>query len=96
MQPAVYIITNKRDGALYIGVTANLLRSIYLHKNNMIPGFASKYGCNMLVFYEYFARMSDAILAKKKLKKKLRTQKVRLIEKRNPLWVDLSVVNETA
>ncbi len=88
-QPAVYIVTNKKEGTLYIGVTSHLEQRIYQHRQGEIEGFAQKYKCNMLVYYDLFQTMSDAISAEKKLKKKLRKGKISLIEQNNPHWNDL-------
>ena len=60
-QPAIYIITNKRNGTLYTGVTSNLIQRIYQHKNGLTPGFAHRYGCKKLVYYEIFNEMEYAI-----------------------------------
>lgn len=67
--PAVYIVTNKRNGTLYTGVTSDLTRRIYEHKNKINPEcFSAKYGCNLLVFYEFYETMPEAIEREKKIK----------------------------
>ena len=85
----VYIITNKKDGTLYIGVTNNLVRRIYEHKNKIFKGFSYKYGLDKLVYYEHFDDIESAILREKELKKWRRLWKIELIEKDNPEWKDL-------
>lgn len=88
-QPAIYIMTNKRKGTLYTGVTANLVRRVYEHKNGLSPGFTQQYGCDRLVYYELFADMLSAIAREKQIKSGSRTKKLRLIESMNPEWADL-------
>jgi len=85
----VYIMTNKPNGTLYIGVTNDLVRRIYEHRNSIIDGFTKKYNLKMLVYFEMFDRVEDAILKEKRLKKWNRQWKVEMIEKSNPDWVDL-------
>lgn len=85
----VYIISNDKNGTLYIGVTNNLHRRIYEHKNKLIKGFSSKYSLDKLVYYEIFDSVENAILREKRLKKYRRLNKVILIEKNNPEWEDL-------
>ena len=89
-KPTVYIMTNKRNGVLYIGVTASLLERIYQHRNGTGSKFAWKYGCNLLVFYCFFDAITDAIAAEKKLKNVSRKKKIELIESINLEWRDLS------
>jgi putative endonuclease len=67
-QPCVYIITNKRNGTLYTGVTSNLSQRIYQHKQGLIKGFTQKYGCKTLVWYELHSRMNEAIATEKRIK----------------------------
>jgi putative endonuclease len=88
-QPAVYIMTNKRNGTLYVGVTSDLLKRVYEHRTGTIPGFTSRYGCKLLVYYEMFDDMADAIAWEKKLKSGSRKKKIMLIEQMNPDWQDL-------
>jgi len=88
-QPAVYIVTNKKNGTLYTGVTSNLLQRIFQHKNNMIEGFTKQYGCKLLVYYELYDDMLKAIEREKQIKSGSRTMKLKLIESSNPYWFDL-------
>jgi putative endonuclease len=88
---SVYIVTNKRNGTLYVGVTSNLANRIWQHKNKTFPGFTSKYGLDKLVYYENCSIINDAIAAEKKLKGLTRIKKLELIEKHNPNWIDLSL-----
>ena len=85
----VYIITNRKCGTLYIGVTNDLVRRIYEHKNKIFKGFSCRYELDKLVYYEYFDDIESAILREKKLKKWRRIWKIKLIEKDNPEWNDL-------
>ncbi|EKE09561.1 MAG: excinuclease ABC subunit C [uncultured bacterium] len=87
--PAVYIMTNKRNGALYTGVTSNLIQRIFQHKNGITKGFTHRYNCKQLVYYELFADMERAILREKQIKAGSRKQKLKLIESINPEWFDL-------
>lgn len=87
--PAVYIVTNKRNGVLYIGVTSNLIQRIGQHRLKLVKGFASKYNCTMLVYFEMCDTMEQAILREKQLKGWLRKKKMVLIESTNPEWNDL-------
>ena len=88
-QPAVYITTNKRNGTLYTGVTSNLVKRIYEHKNGITPGFAKKYGCKILVYYEAIPNMTGAIAREKQIKAGSRKKKLALRENMNPDWKDL-------
>jgi len=88
-QPAVYIITNKRNGTLYTGVTSNLCKRIYEHKEGTVEGFSKKYGCKLLVFYELHETMESAISREKQIKGGSRKRKLALIEGMNPDWRDL-------
>ena len=88
-QPCVYIVTNKRNGTLYTGVTSNLLQRIYQHKEGLIEGFTKKYGCKILVWYELHETMESAIMREKQIKGGSRGKKMALIEKNNPEWKDL-------
>ena len=80
----VYILTNKLNTVLYIGVTNDLERRIYEHKNKLITGFTSKYNVNKLVFYEEFENIEDALVSEKKLKGWIRKKKNALINEFNP------------
>ena len=86
----VYILTNKRNGTLYVGMTNNLIRRILEHKKRVIEGFTKKYRLDKLVYFEETEDVSDAIKWEKKLKKWNRAWKLELIEKNNPKWKDLS------
>jgi putative endonuclease len=85
----VYIIANERNGTLYIGVTNDLVRRIYEHKNKLIEGFSSKYALEKLVYYEMFDDELTAIQREKNLKRWNRNWKKDLIEEFNPEWKDL-------
>lgn len=88
-QPAVYILTNKRNGTLYIGVTGNLVQRIWQHKNLSIEGFTKKYKTTLLVYFEMTESIYSAISREKELKMQSRQFKMQLIENRNPYWKDL-------
>lgn len=85
----VYILASKRNGTLYVGVTNNLIRRVYEHKNNLVKGFTEKYGVHMLVHYESCESVESAIRREKQLKEWQRKWKLRLIEETNPQWRDL-------
>jgi putative endonuclease len=85
----VYILASKRNGTLYIGVTNDLVRRIYEHKEKMIKGFTQKYNVSMLVYYEEHGNIYNAIQREKQMKKWNRAWKIDLIEKYNPKWKDL-------
>ncbi|MES2678132.1 MAG: GIY-YIG nuclease family protein [Pseudomonadota bacterium] len=87
--PTIYIVANKRNGTLYVGVTSDLPKRIFEHKNQITKGFTSKYKCNILVYYENFDTMEYAIAREKQIKAGSRKDKLRLIEKFNPEWKDL-------
>jgi putative endonuclease len=87
----VYIMTNRRQGVLYTGVTSDLPLRISQHKLGTFDGFTSKYRIHMLVWCEEFARIDDAIATEKRLKRWRRAWKIELIEKTNPNWDDLSL-----
>jgi putative endonuclease len=85
----VYIIASRRDGAIYIGVTNDLVRRVYEHRIKAVPSFASKYNITQLVWFEVYDDPVSAISREKELKKWKRAWKVQLIEKDNPEWQDL-------
>jgi putative endonuclease len=87
--PAVYILASKRNGTLYIGVTSDLVKRIWEHRNNMVEGFTKRYGVHHLVCYELHASMESAIEREKRLKNWKRSWKLDLIESANPNWQDL-------
>jgi len=88
-QPCVYMLTNRRDGVLYIGVTSDLPRRVWEHKNHFVEGFSKKYNTDRLVWYELHDTMETAIAREKALKKWKREWKIALIEEMNPDWSDL-------
>jgi len=88
-QPAVYIVANKRNGTLYVGVTSNLPRRAYEHREGLASGFSKKYGCKILVWYEAHDDMISAISREKQIKAGSRAKKLALIESLNPEWRDL-------
>ncbi|MDI3470836.1 MAG: Excinuclease ABC, C subunit-like [Pseudolabrys sp.] len=88
-RPAVYIMTNKRNGTLYTGVTSDLLRRAHDHRTGATTGFTSRYGLKMLVWYELYDDMTNAITREKQLKAGSRRKKVAAIEAQNPQWRDL-------
>jgi putative endonuclease len=85
----VYILTSRYNKVLYVGVTNNLVRRVYEHKNKLISGFTSKYNVNKLVYYESFPSVFDAIKREKEIKGWKREKKVALINSFNPEWKDL-------
>jgi putative endonuclease len=85
----VYILASKRNGTLYVGVTQDLLKRVYLHKKELLDGFTKKYNVKRLVYYEVYQDIKDAILREKGLKKWKREWKIKLIEEKNPSWEDL-------
>ena len=89
MQPCVYILASDRNGTLYIGVTSDLVRRIWEHKNGSTEGFTKKYSVHTLVWYEQHETMESAISREKAIKKWERAWKLELIEKSNPQWEDL-------
>ena len=88
-QPCVYMVVNRRNGTTYTGVTSNLPRRAFEHRNGLMKGFSSKYGCKILVWYELHATINDAITREKQIKAGSRTKKLALIESLNPDWNDL-------
>jgi putative endonuclease len=85
----VYILASRIGGTLYIGVTNNLVRRVYEHRTDAVPGFTSEHGVRRLVYYEQFFDVENAIRREKRLKKWNRAWKIRLIEQSNPNWDDL-------
>jgi len=88
----VYILASKPNGTLYIGVTNDLQRRIYEHKNNLVKGFTEKYDVHRLVWYESTNDIESAVQREKQLKKWNRIWKIRLIEETNPQWKDLPLL----
>ncbi len=87
----VYILASRKQGTLYIGVTADLVRRISQHREDLTPGFTTEYGVNRLVWMERYDDIASAIGREKQLKKSNRAWKIRLIETENPDWFDLAV-----
>jgi putative endonuclease len=85
----VYIMTNRRNGILYVGVTSNLLARGYQHREGLVDGFTKRYGLKLLVYYEAFDDIRSAIQREKAMKHWPRAWKVRLIHAMNPDWSDL-------
>jgi len=88
-QPAVYILASKRNGTLYTGVTSDLVKRVWQHKNNLADGFTRKYSVHMLVYYELADEMTAAIAREKQIKGGSRARKLVLVESANPDWRDL-------
>ena len=86
----VYIITNKNNTVLYIGVTSDLVKRMFQHKSKTYKGFAAKYNCDKLVYFEEFSSIEEAISREKQLKNYKRDKKISLIELENSEWKDLS------
>jgi len=87
--PCVYILANKPHGTLYIGVTSDLVKRCWEHRNGFAKGFTQTYDIHRLVYFELHEQMALAIAREKQLKKWNRAWKVRLIERQNPNWNDL-------
>jgi putative endonuclease len=85
----VYILASKKMGTLYIGVTNDLIRRVYMHKNDLVEGFTKKYKVHRLVYYEHTHDVKSAIQREKQMKKWKRQWKIDLIVETNPLWNDL-------
>ena len=85
----VYILANKRNGTLYIGVTSNLVKRVWEHKNDQVDGFTKQYEVHRLVWFEQHEEMESAIIREKQIKKWERSWKIRLISEMNPKWHDL-------
>jgi putative endonuclease len=86
----VYILASDRNGTLYVGVTNDLARRVYEHRNDLIEGFTKRYGVHRLVWLEVHGDINEAILREKRIKKWNRSWKLRLIEEMNPDWLDLT------
>jgi len=85
----VYILASGRNGTLYTGVTADLVRRVYEHKSKAVPGFTSRHGVDQLVWFEQSDSIDAAIVREKQIKEWKRAWKIELIEKSNPYWNDL-------
>lgn len=90
VRPAVYILASKRNGTLYVGVTGDLAARVSVHQQELAESFTQRYGVHLLVHYEHFDVMNDAIAREKQLKKFSRAVKIALIETNNPNWRDLT------
>ncbi len=88
-RPAVYILASQRNGTLYIGVTSDLGKRVWEHRNSLVSGFTKKYAVHRLVYFEMHDDMTSAITREKQIKKWNRAWKLELIEKENPEWKDL-------
>ncbi|KIU26387.1 endonuclease [Sphingomonas melonis] len=89
MRPSIYMMASGRNGTIYVGVTSNLPRRAWEHREGTIDGFTQRYGCKLLVWFEAADTMDVAILREKQIKAGSRAKKVALIEAMNPLWNDL-------
>jgi putative endonuclease len=88
-QPAVYILASTYRGTLYVGVTSDLVKRIWEHKNDVVAGFTKRHGVHLLVYFELHGDMETAIAREKAIKKWNRAWKIELIEQDNPDWRDL-------
>jgi putative endonuclease len=88
-RPAVYILASRRNGTLYVGVTGNLAKRAWEHRNDLVEGFTKRYGVHSLVHYEQCQTMPEAIAREKRIKGWARAWKLRLTEQTNPQWRDL-------
>jgi putative endonuclease len=88
-QPAVYMLASRKNGTLYIGVTSNLVKRLWEHKNKMVKGFTQKYSVSRLVWYELHDNLVSAISREKRMKGWKRRWKIELIEETNADWLDL-------
>jgi len=89
MSSFVYILANKKNGTLYTGITADLIKRVYQHKSDLVEGFSKRYGVHDLVYYEMYDDITDALAREKCIKKWRRQWKLDLIERINPQWNDL-------
>lgn len=85
----VYILASRRNGTLYVGVTSDLVKRVYLHTEGLADGFTKKYGVKLLVWFEGTASIEAAITREKQLKNWKRAWKIALVERENPEWRDL-------
>jgi len=83
------MLASKKNGTLYIGITNNLIKRVYEHRNNLVEGFTKRYGVHKLIYYEIYSDIYDAIEREKRMKKWNRGWKINLIKKSNPNWEDL-------
>jgi putative endonuclease len=85
----VYLLANRRNGTLYVGMTDDLAKRVWMHRVGALPGFTKQYGIKMLVWYEQHESRESAFARERQIKKCKRAWKLRLIEEMNPLWRDL-------
>jgi len=85
-----YILASKENGTIYTGVTSDLMKRLWQHKNNIVQGFTSRYNVHNLVYYEEYGDIYDAIVREKQIKGWSRKKKLNLINRNNPKWLDLS------
>jgi putative endonuclease len=88
-QPCVYILASDRNGTLYVGVTSDLIKRVWEHQHELVPGFTKRYSVHDLVWYELHDSMESAIAREKTIKEWKRRWKLELIERENPEWKDL-------
>ena len=88
-RPCVYILASRRNGTLYVGVTADIVSRVWDHRSGAVDGFTKTYGVHLLVYVEFHETMAEAILREKQIKEWRRTWKIELIERANPQWRDL-------
>ena len=88
-QPATYILASRRNGTLYVGVTSDLVRRVWQHRNHEVEGFTARYNVHRLVWFEIHPDMETAISREKQIKAGSRKRKIALIETENPRWRDL-------
>lgn len=87
--PCAYIMANKRNGTIYVGVTSDLPKRAWQHREGVVEGFTKRYGCNLLVWFEQHDTMESAIIREKQIKAGSRKAKLAMIETYNPTWRDL-------
>lgn len=85
----VYILASQKHGTLYVGVTNNLIRRVYEHREHLVESFTKRHGVSKLVYFEEYDSIEFAILREKRLKSRNRDWKIRLVEENNPEWIDL-------
>jgi putative endonuclease len=88
-RPCVYILASRRNGTLYVGMTTDLARRVFEHRDRAVPGFTKQYGVDRLVYVEFHDTVADAALREKQMKRWKRAWKLSLIERDNPQWHDL-------
>jgi putative endonuclease len=88
-RPCVYILASRRNGTLYVGVTADIVSRVWDHRSGAVDGFTKTYGVHLLVYVEFHDTMAEAILREKQIKEWRRAWKIELIERGNPQWRDL-------